>query len=552
MRITAAGLRLIVGLLPSLAVAASCSSGEQQGCGSDTSCGAGLACVAGQCIPVAAMSQEYAIELSPTGSSNKSEGGPAYTEIVPGAPLAGAGTVLVLDRRVRVTGLVTTGTAASPDKSLEGLRVVASVPSSIPGELDLPFEGDARATAEGLTFALFPPARAVGRPVKIWARPGSPGDQQVPSWLEQSTLTAAITLTVPGASQLLNVEGRLLDALEQPVRGYRARALQDGRVISSEGMTMADGTFRLVVRKPAATVRDGAFSLELIPVDATAPLPRLTVAVASFAQPALGVLKLPAFARPETFRFPITGAGQPVPGASLRFRTDVPGAVPGTASFQRDAQTNAQGIAEVELIPGQPDNARQYGISIIPPATSAFLARCVSAFPIVGSGGAAPRTVASMELERKVTLSGVLRDSQGQPASRVSVTATERPGAYDSCDENLAGPPRTEITDEAGRFVLPLAPGRYRIDYVPGAGSALPLFSEPDVMVDADLVRDAQLPAAQVISGTVVDADGKATGGVDVRLLLTSMDAGGIAPPLLQGRALTSSDGGFRIVVPVR
>jgi len=510
------------------------------GCQRDDQCASGMACAGDLCIPRAAPSGTWAVELLP-----RSDSAAAVTEF--SSITLDAGPLQLAARaKVMISGTLGPGSNLS-----SGAHVVVNLAAEIPGRADLQFEGEWPAKIDGgpAAFLLTVPDSVLGKTATMRVLPTPPDDRK----------QAPISMQV-----LLDRNGRLLSAIGDAESGFVARAFQGSQLISTVFETQADGAFSLAIPGGNIATDKRPIFVELAPKDEKAPKPRFRSREFSLPMSVeLGELRLPAYSQPNVFRFDVRGEnenGPPVSEAIVRARTDIEENATGQAAYLRDGRTDAQGVTDISLLPGSANALRPYDITVIPPPSSRYGVKCLSRFPLATGGTVAgPALAKKIALPLKPVLSGVILRADGVPAGGVTIMATRTevdPAAL--CADAAASPPANVTTDsKTGAYKLQLDPGTYRIDYDPPAGAPVPRLTEAGVVVTGDVARTVQMQPAALIEGSIFAPDGTGLPSVTVRLL--EIVCGGSIPcsgvgrvePVLRGQARTDSAGTFRLVIPL-
>jgi hypothetical protein len=540
----------------------------ETGCSRDDQCSPGLACASGECVPFAAMPQSWAVEISPLPEAPKA----AFTEL---ASTALAGSALDVTTAAKAN-LVITFTLEAPSAALARAHVVLTVPSAIPGRPDLTFETNLpESAAAGLVPAVtLPiPADIIGRRGTLQILPTAPDNVAHAPARFDVTVATAVTLNL--AAKALTIRGRLLSAVGDPRPGYTARAFTDGVLLSNAAVTGADGVFSLMV--PADLVKAPAAG-PMVSVDITPPPegaidPWLSVKPFVLTPSKdLGDLTLPPFSQANVFSFVAhghTSDGPMVARAVVRAHTVLTPEGTDQASFvtdfQRDGVTNAEGRADLGLLPGSSAALRNYDLAVIPPPGSLYGLRCIAKFPLSAGGTAeSPANVAPVVLPARPLLVGTITGSDGAPAPDVVIVATRTaadPAA--ACPASIQASPATTTTDEHGVYTLPLDPGVYRIDYDPPARAAVPRLTETGVVVaesdpaaaGSQAPHSVRLPAGVLVEGTTRDSTGAVLPLAGVRLYEVTCTSSDTCTgprrvsPILRAQARSDATGHFRVVV---
>lgn len=540
-----------LGIVAGVALAIGCAADKNPpACTADSDCAPGLGCASQACVPkLMSMTGPWAIEVVPPD-----KGSWAPTED-PAVVFAPEPITLQVQDRVPLAGAID-GAPADFELSAEGtLRVIASVPSRIAGKRDRQFEAMAavRGMRGPVAFTLPIPMNLVGSEAKVWLIPAAPLDRMLPEWHTTVVLGAAMKLPMLRMADTHDVYGTLLNDFDLPQSAYAVRALVGDRVVSSVATTDEDGRFKVRIPKTGSNRVDlSTVVVELVPTDPRSPRPRLVVRGLNEGRLNLGVLRLPPTPRPEMFEVPVEGAGDPgteVAGATVRFRTVLPAGANLDAVYLREAQTQMQGRARIELLPGGAGQTREYAVSVIPPANSRFAARCVGMYSIGSSAPGTPRVSATIVLPLKPVLSGRVFGPDGLPAANVQMEATRQADLEarerDACGGDVASPPATATTGADGTFGLLLEPGMYRLEYTPPASAGSPQHVEARIMISADMTRDVNLPPGVLVDGLVRTAGDTPAANCEVRAYATG--AGGA---VLRARAVSGADGKFRLMLP--
>ena len=518
-------------------------------CSKDQQCGSNGGCVSNRCVDRVDNLAGWAVELTPRLVTNLPAGAsvPAVTEL-----LSVSGSPVVLTASAAVSLVVpfkteSTSTAALPATG----SVILTVPSRIPGRPDQAFQASFGAPATSATLSV--PETVLGQQATVNLIPVSPSDLTTPPY-------TFLDVQVPPPGQMLDalpvpasfkISGQLLDALDNAKGNFTARAFQSGtsRIASTTATTsMADGGFTIFL--PAGA---GAVNLELANSASTDPWMTLGQIQAPMD---LGPIALPASAAANAFRVTVHGNDSlqtPVANAAVRaFTTFMGGDQSRTAKYLRDGTSDASGMTQLTLIPGDSQTARSYAISVVPPAGSPWASQCVTGVPVLWNGSATA-TIQDFMLVPRPVVRGTLLSVDGAPVANAVVTATRGPSAASDC---LPGPATTSvITDATGAFALAVDPGDcYQLDYDPPAGSAAPRLTEYGVSVPAAVPKIVRLPRPALFEGDVHDAQSQTLGFTTIRIFeprAAATDQCSPAPlaPTLRGQTQSDKDGHFRAIV---
>jgi hypothetical protein len=239
------------------------------------------------------------------------------------------------------------------------------------------------------------------------------------------------------------------------------------------------------------------------------------------------------------------------------------GATIGTASYISSGTTGTNGVAALSFLPGSGSTSTNasiaYGVTATPPVGSVYGSSCAkNVTPLAGGGSGS--TLATIMPGFRPTLTGIISTADGYRVSNVTVTASGTPDPLDPACPAPAAVTANTTTDANGMFGLPLDAGTYQLDYDPLAGSSAPRWTEPSVQVSLspmNQTHNVMLPAGARVTGQVVGkADGLPVGSATIRFFqqrcTTQTQCFGSAriAPGLVGKALTDSNGNFRMVIP--
>lgn len=540
-----------------LACTACAGDAQDGGCRADADCEPGAACIATTCVPRLSTPSTFAVEMVPAGS-----GGFMPVEL-PQQSFGSAPVTIAADRRaVLKTTLAPDPTdrdfVADPQAQLQ---IIISAAALIPGRPERQYETQATPFARGEPFLLSVPLpeRLLERSVVLRALPRPPLDRSMPP-VEMPLLVRSNLpeVRLPSAADALFVEGKLEKADGTAATDYVARAVRGGQVVSNAPLTAGAGTFK--VRIPKIVGRDAlaGLRLDLTPAQPERPWPNITLATIAEDKLNVGTLRLPAFPEPAMFSIPIVsapGAGSDVriAWARVRFQTTLPGAGGGAvATFVREAQTDANGVAQMALLPGEAERPRLYDVRVIPPEGSPYAARCVAGYGVASGTSGVIRVGASIALPSRAVLNGRITDSAGRVVEGVRlrttriVTANKDEGApSERCEADLLSPPSFAASEADGRYRLALDPGEYRVEFEPATGGPHPLYALDAVAVQTSVTLDVTLPAGRVIEARTAAPNGAPLPGTTVRLF--EVLAG---RAVLRGQSASDAGGLVRIVIP--
>jgi hypothetical protein len=512
--------------------------------------------VVGVCVarPSAERPLSFALDVMPPQQSA------LMTTEVGETPFAAEPVTVTLDRRLTLTTLLAPDALDAVMRE-HRLQVVLSVASAIAGRPERQFETTSvpQAVAGQFDVGIPIPERIVGREGVLRALPRPPLDRVLPPVQMNIVVMPVVPeMKIGGPADAIFVEGKLERSEPgRPETEYVARAVRGGMVVSNVSPTDKTGQFKLrIPRLPGRRDPLPGLSIELLPADPTRPLPRLTVKSVEATKLNLGVLRLPPFPEPAMFAVPIVSSAEHgrevrIPGAKVRFQTQIAGAAGADATFVREAQTDASGIAMVALLPGEVEKPRHYSVRVIPPEKSPHASRCVASYSVgAGVGGGGVRVAGSVALPPKLSIAGRVISAEDAPARGVRVRAMREGDLFvEACEADLTSPPVEATTSNDGSYTLLVDPGEYRLDYEPPMGSASPLHFEDDVVVRAPLVREVRLPGGMLVEARAVGPDGRPVADAVIKLLEPGRNGG---RAILRGQGVAGADGRVRIVVPRR
>jgi hypothetical protein len=532
--------------------AATGSGGVSYGSGGSIYSGTGGStggCVTDTCVPPLTAAVAWGVEIDPMSSAPASASPYAHTQFASRNLAADASFMVKTASTVTIVFSPATNGGPVPSNA----NAILTVSPIVPGRPDLVYQGAAVAAGGTTTAMLLVPQDAFNTPATLSLIPLPPADQQTPVYPFSVMVSANIAVAFPAGDLLTS--GQLLDSLQnQPPATFVAKVFQNGVQVSNAPLTQADGTFQLQI--PAAATAS-PLTLELLP---TSSDPWVTSAPFTLmAGNRLGTITLPAYTHANSFSVAVTNGTTGLAAIFVRAQTSFgatagSGTLTGTAQYAAAGTTDSAGNVSLQLLPGS-----TYAIAATPPAGSLYASQCVPMVKTVTGGGptgsSAPNVNTIVATLRPV-LTGKVRTASLSPLSSVSVTATGTPDASPPC----AAPAPTTVsatTDATGTFQLPLDPGTYQIDYDPPAGSAAPRATEWGVSVSgaAPVQHDLTLPQGALVTGSVIGSQREALAGAVVRFFQPRCTgpADCLGPnriaPLLIGKALTDSQGRFRMVV---
>jgi hypothetical protein len=520
-------------------------------CSADVSCGSNAACVANRCVQRISDLGSWAIEIDPPAGS-----GSQLTE----KPAAGRTPTIAANGELMLqVPFADSATTAVPKSA----TVVVTIPSAIPGQTALAFQANLQ---PGVPIATVPvPDTIRGQAATVSLIPLPPADQSAPPYTFAVTIPATGSvlprLALPSSPSIIT--GQVQDALHATKGNYTARAFQGDVLVSTAGSTSmttnnAAGTFSILLPPGIGTGTDAAdgVALELAP-DAGSGDPWITFlpfSVTSASDILKNPVTLPSYAVTNDFQVTVHGGDPdqtPEVGAAVRAFTTFPMTDDRfNTKFFRQTNTNAGGVANLSLIPGDSRVPRTYVVSVVPAPGSLWASQCLSA-DALWNGGMAATSLRDVTLTRRPSITGTVVSAGGTPVANVVVTAIR--GKVLPTDSCLPAPGTTSVTTNAiGQFSLPLDPGNYQLEYDPPVGSAVPRWTELNVgITSSGTTRLVQLPAPALVEGDVQSAVGQSVPNATVRIFEPRCEMlPCTTPPLLRGQTQSDGNGHFRVVVP--
>jgi len=515
-------------------------------CSSDLQCESSSGCFAKRCVERLGSVDNWAVELTPPPVSDPTRPVGTYGPLVTVQGVGEPPVVLTVSPELDLV-VQFQSDSTSPTTIPLAASVVLTVPSGIPGRPDLSFQATLTSTKASATLKVSD--GVLGQRATVNLIPLPPSDVSTPpyTFLDVPIPMSGpldVTQTVPAAS--FKLSGQLVDSFDQAKANFTARAFQRNLLASTTAVTSTvSGGFTIYL--PAGS---GPVDLELLPPSgAVDPWLTLMQIPLTPAPKDLGPIALPAYLSANTALVTVHGDTldeTPVPGATVRALASVVGGET-RAQFLRDGSTDANGTAQLFLIPGDSQTAVPYTLSVVPPPGSPWASRCVEGVPVLWNGSGTA-TMQNFTLEPRLVVSGTLLSVDGAPVANAIVTATRKPPVASGC---LPGPATTSVsTDASGAFALWLDKGDYQLDYDPPSGSAAPRMTEYDVNVGADLPQTVRLPRPRLYEGDVEDAQGEPVPSATIRIFqLRCPTPDSCLAPTLIGQTQSDAAGHFRTIV---
>jgi len=350
-----------------------------------------------------------------------------------------------------------------------------------------------------------------------------------------------------GDAEAPMITGSLKDALGQALLGYRVVAL--GRWDDTSPLTEVStvhfstgGTYSITVAPEAI----GPLELVIAPYGQNNIAPEMHVTYVADVTHQRNVTQPSGLGEPSEIVIPIAGlAGngevKPVSGVRVIVVGTIEPMFTGGArvEYEAEATTGEDGLARMSVLDGG-TLAAAYRLRVVPPASSSFgvvfdAPIDVKAYSVVNNPKPEP-----LRLPSRIAFRGTVVDAAGNPQPAISVTARRSvrflwslPADDQAFLDEI--PASTTITPETGEFLLWVDPsvadvwGHYDLFFESPAGTNVPNWSIGDLeiprmsgqfTVPLDTVA---LPPSSRIHGKIIDGDGRAVEGSDLRVFqLTS------------------------------
>jgi hypothetical protein len=465
---------------------------------------------------------------------------------------------LTLPDAVRLDGVVSIGGLPA------GATVVATRRSRITGRPDVYYQTNSDPQDGSYALLVVP-----NNPDEAYTLRVVPRDADVspPQQFKLSATTDAhLDLTLDDPTTLVVLRGRVLDAVKAGVAGMKVAASDPTTraLVSTSALTDGTGAYALKLSRMAPST----VQLSATPTADAAPgTPSLTLSV-DISRPAatnavtadLDVPPLPAV---RHLMYKIGGVGSsgaetPVAGAHCLFSANVsdPKTMI-TAIHEASAETDAAGVAAVDLLPSQTGN-RDYQVSVSPAASAPFQATVTTTSVGPVSGWAAPIT-----LGLRPQVSGRAVDANHAPLRNVVVQPGLATVAASSNATSLALFPNlsTVQTDGDGRFAVRIDSGIYDFGLIPAPAAHLPRLWLENTQVTSDTdLAEIVLPTGTTARGQVRLGNGAPLVGANVRLYAVSganamcrgADLACLQPPRLRAEGTTDSAGEVPLLLPAK
>ncbi|HJZ84452.1 MAG TPA: hypothetical protein VKN99_04735, partial [Polyangia bacterium] len=492
-------------------------------------------CLGANCVPPGQPKLRYAVEINPpAGSGLVREQLTDLTTDADGHAALTLGAPAALSGRVYVGDVLQASVSAHISAQMSGDPI-------IPGR-QLVFETDS-------TAAIAPG----GNSFNLLLAPGSYNlrvttpDPLVPPIVLPVSAMADRTLDIqlPSWNALMVVGGWIYDSTTNGVDGLQVRVVDArARVLSTSAITGPDGRFTVGMSRGP-----GMFTLRAEPRDAQTLLPTIEqpFLVGTSGVPEL-LLRLPAYTPPTLYNFHVSARAASgnltmVAGVKFTFTSDPiidPDGGGATITFTASATTDAQGTAQVMLIPSVLSTSVKYMVCVQTAPDSDFASQLLEHFTL-------DQADIAIQLGPRTPVTGTVYGDDGKAVANAVVQAVGT--SANSMNVSPASAPTNAavaLTDQNGRFRLQLDPGTYDFEAAPPEGSSYPHWAVENVLVaTSEVPVDIHLPPANRINGRVSGPDGHPLGNVDVRVYLITQTG----YSRLRGQAHSASDGSFVLVL---
>jgi hypothetical protein len=409
----------------------------------------------------------------------------------------------------------------------------------------------------------------------VRVQPDDSAQRPPETFLIEGSRDRTVDLALSDTGKLLQITGKVTNALQAPVAGMQVQALDPmTRVsVSTTAVTDATGSFALrLALAPTSLTGTGnapsplaAVQIVAAPSEKTTWQPRLELPVdVSRAGPANSLivnLALPPLPNAAQLVYSVVGLSPSgkevqVAGAHCQFTADVSDPRSQVrAYYDVGADTGADGKAGVMLIPATDAN-REYQVMVSPPSTSEFQAinTSVSVGPAGGYG-------ASIMLAQRNQVTGQVFNPDGAPAKGVSVFPNPATAVLLAPTQSSVAPSRlpSTYTDAMGSFVLRVDNGGYDFGLIPPAVSGLPRDWIGGQMIGTDTtLPPVTLPPASKVVGNVADALNLPLVGASVWIYSVAphnsqcapADYACLQPPRLIAQGTADTDGNVNLLLP--
>ena len=477
-----------------------------------------------------------------------------------------------------------------PEAAIDALIFVRRT-STIPGQryYARTVTSTAEVSRDQPSFALSLPV-SPDQPYEITVVPSTPSNQSHDAQLSPVALAPPLTFAMEVSSSeprdsevwvvgkpddYITIDGEVVSSVNSGVSGMKVVAqLQNGSSRRVSSLVYTDNNGKFTLRLPSGL--EDLIDVVAQPIDGFhAPTLIMRDVLIAEAVPAeYLVFEMPSYGDPAPFMLPVAGTDgsgdtRPIAGATVRATTELTGVdAPVQATYSASATTDEEGKARLMLIPGNALENRVYQTVIEPPRGAEHSALFGDTIAVgAGDGG----TLATIQLERRVSVDGRIRELDGTAANLAAVKVHLSPRFLDSLDpparvavDNVALPRVT--TSANGRFVLWLDetlagfPALYDIEFQSSdkLGASL-------TIRDIDIGRregegfgfgDIDLPDASYARGIVEQADGRLVVDAELHLLEIAGQCVlfepelGCSPPRERGMWTSDENGEVMMILP--
>ncbi len=460
------------------------------GCGAD-SAGIPVACTGPEACPPPSAMISWAAQLWPSSSDGTDVQRPLAPQEIAQLRFDAGGTA-TLRYRTPALSQGTVVDAQLPPQPLGRARVLAILPTVIPGQTSLSFNTLTASQPAGQWSLRLPvPERPSSQPYRFWIGFDDAAQASLypPVWRDQVISgDSAVALSTRAATDLATVLGRITNPLGEGVGGLTVQVLDaENQIVSSTAVSQgtvgtALGTYQLLVDPTLSTDPQANLRVVVRPGTANSTLPTLEVALSP---PRAGSssrvdFAFPSQRTPVTFQLPIRGVAasgttMPVAGAhvqaQIQLQDQATMKLGVRAIYTATADTDAQGIAKLTLVPAPSGgNNLTYQVAIKSPTVTQFASTQLTV-PVGPNEG----LLAAVSLPLRAQLLGRLLDATGQPVASAQIvaqaiaSANPSTGPFGAVSSDMGG--AQTITDQDGHFALHLDAGDYDLDLVPVPGT---------------------------------------------------------------------------------
>jgi hypothetical protein len=346
-----------------------------------------------------------------------------------------------------------------------------------------------------------------------------------------------------GAS--FKISGRLVDPVNEAAKeNFTARAFQGDLLASTTAVTSpVDGGFTIYL-----AAGSGPVNLQLLPATGAFD-PWLTLAQIPLAAGPkdLGPIALPPHPMTNAFQVTVHGTtdDQRVANATVRAvaTTFAGGDSRATFKYLRDGSTDANGNAQLDLIPGDSQTALNYAVSVAPPAarrgrpSAPRTSRCCTTDPR-GSSRCFPVRWSPVRCCLPMARPSPMLSSPRRRGRRRTPCACWVPPRRASSPTRRAHSSSRSIPATISSITILPPDHRSR-------------WTEPyEVVANIDANRTVRLPPPALFEGDLEDALDNPLPFTTIRIFEPNCPSPtSCAPPTLRGQAQSDADGHFRAIV---